>query len=213
MRKGPKKTFKGSIYVTMCDNESAKVLLESKDKLKLISTDEFPSLVLTKNEHLAKQAERNRLSKLQKIAKQIPKNSVLKITDIACDSNERFDMKKVRTAFANIHPVEFVDQKEIENQLIMYVRMKGENSVARFMEILDKLKKLESDEKLDALCEIFDGKDKFNKLTMAALEGDEELLYWQKIREAMKAKHDNKLKRDFKSMHFILSNLDFIQTL
>jgi len=202
LRKTPKKQFKGSIYVTLADAESAKTLLES-DKVSLTRTEEFPALRMMKTEHVAKQSEKNNKVKKDKLSKQIPKNSVLKITNLACDSNERFEVKKLRQAFEKIHPCDFVDQTVEGDALVIYTRFKGENSVSRFLEILGKLPQAEGeevDERLAALHAQFDGKEKFEQLSMTALEGEAELEYWSKIKELMKQKFNNKSNKKNYSM-------------
>ena len=125
----------------------------------------------------------------------------MQVTNIAVASNERFDTKKLRKAFEEIHPVQFVDQKEEDDALAIYCRFKGENSVAKFLEILAKLKAAEEvDERLSALHEIFEGAESFNKLKMEALQGVEELKYWQVVKELMKSKYSGNQNGNNKCM-------------
>merc|ERR1712192_25826 len=197
-RKGREKFFKGTIYVTLSDAETAASLLNSDIELEKIEPRKEGEIVvqkMTKLEHMNECVKENKQQNKEKLKKNIVLNSVLKISNFSENPELRVEKTVMRKSLSLFNPCLFVDQQKDESGMPMLLcRFTGPDSATRFLSLLEKSKSSEVEEdmaRVDKLKELL-SIENFDSVQMTSLEGDEEIEYWKAVRERMIGKFESK---------------------
>ncbi|MES1904826.1 MAG: hypothetical protein MHPSP_001115 [Paramarteilia canceri] len=169
MRRNLKKQFKGSIYATLTDKDSALQLLNSP--IELVGKDDHLPEKKMKLEHQQEIKNKNANAKTKKLLSQLKK------------------------ALSFLHPIQYVDVIEEEDdegsvKRKILCRFNGEDSASIVNNNWGKEQKVESSECLKILGELFG--ETVSDLSLISITEEEEIEYWIKAKESMKKSHQKK---------------------